>query len=56
MWLSVPLAWLVFRPSEATLVTPVVDDGPLNDGGGAAAAGGEVQADGVEEVGETGAP
>jgi len=56
MWLSVPLAWLVLRPSEATLVTPVVEDGTHDDGGAAPSPGGELLTDGGEELGEAGTP
>jgi hypothetical protein len=56
MWLSVPLAWLVFRPSEATLGSPVVDDRAQDDGGAGSSSGGEFLSDDAEELGETGAP
>jgi hypothetical protein len=54
--LSVPLAWLALRPSQAALFPVVVDGGAEHDPGPGVDDGGEVQAGGGEEGAETGAP
>jgi len=56
MWLSLPLLWLVVRPSDATLAPWVVDDGTQLDVRAKMARRRELLADDGEELAEPGAP